>query len=120
MRKQIEVQHDVEQAVRAYEAALVEADVAGRHARPDEEPQRLRDLRMRVVRLAEALPSTCWPRDKCGHCGGEREVPAVQARYGAGSSPKFVPSRRPCPRCRGTGLTLDLPSDSGEPPATDA
>ncbi|WP_010697099.1 hypothetical protein [Saccharopolyspora spinosa] len=43
--------------MRAYEAALVEADVAGRPARPDEEPDHLRELRMRMIRAAEALPS---------------------------------------------------------------
>lgn len=97
----------LEQAVRAYETALAEAEL-GRHTRSDEEPDQLRALRMEVVRQTEALPSGSWPRTRCAHCGGQREVAAVHAQYGTDASPQFVTSRRRCPPCWGTGLTLNV------------
>ncbi|MCI2424088.1 hypothetical protein MOQ72_42490 [Saccharopolyspora sp. K220] len=110
--KQGSVGDEVEQAVRAYEAALAEADVIGRHVHPDEEPDRLRELRMQVIRTAEALPIMCWPRDRCGHCRGEREVAAVHAQRAPGHPPQFVTGRRLCPQCWGAGVTLNLQSQT--------
>lgn len=97
---------DLEQAVRAYETALVEAEL-GRHARSEDEPDQLRALRMEVVRQTEALPSDSWPRTMCRNCDGQREVAAVQAQYGTDAAPQFVTSRQRCPLCWGTGLTLN-------------
>ncbi|MEV4644819.1 hypothetical protein [Saccharopolyspora sp. NPDC049357] len=109
---------DVEEAVRDYEVALAETETAGRHADPDERSPHLEKLRIQVITRAEALPSICWPRPKCEHCQGQREVSAVQVLTEAGQAPQFVTRKRLCPRCRGTGMTvapsLQLPH---EPPA---
>lgn len=107
--KQGSVSEGVERVLRAYEAALVEAGVLGRHGLPEEESEHLRELRMQVIRRAEALPSMWRPRATCEHCRGQREVTAVQAQYSTGSTPEFVSGRRLCPQCWGTGLTLALP-----------
>ena len=109
---------DVEQAVRTFEAALAGTG-GGRHADPDEESPHLAELRMQVIRRAEALPSMCWPRSRCAHCRGTREVPAVAIHGEADGAPSLANRKRLCPRCRGTGLTLapelevdqDLPDD---------
>ncbi|MFI0470171.1 hypothetical protein ACH347_39400 [Saccharopolyspora sp. 5N102] len=110
------VGQELEQAIRTYEAALAELLDGGRHTRLDKEPD-LHELRLQVIRQAEALPSMCWTRAKCDHCRGEREVPAMHAQYtDTASAPSFVPTRRLCPRCWGTGLTLNLqpPADNQE------
>lgn len=98
----------VERAVRSYEAALVESGFLGRHAIPEEESDHLRTLRMQLLRQVEALPSASWPRTECEHCSGQCEVAAVHAQYGTDASPQFVTSRRRCPLCWGTGLTLNV------------
>ncbi len=100
---------DAEQAARAYEDALAEVGFLGRHASPEDETGQLHALRTQLLRLVDALPSTSWPRRRCEHCGGRREVAAVHAQYGTGSAPEFVPSRQRCPLCWGTGLALKLP-----------
>ncbi len=108
---------DVEEALRSYESAL-QADSAGRHAHPDERPSNLEELRIQVIARAEALPSICWPRPRCEHCQGQREVSAVQVLTEAGQAPEFVTRKRLCPQCRGTGLTiapgLQLPHEPPE------
>lgn len=71
--------------------------------------EHLQEPRMQVIRRAEALPRTWWPRAECERCQGEREVTAVQDRYGTGTAPELVSGRRLCPQCWGTGLTLALP-----------
>lgn len=106
-QQQGELGDNPEEVVRAYEAALGEFG-HGRHARSDEEPDHLRELRMRVVRQTEALPGDSRPRSECGNCAGQREVAAVHAQYGTDASPQFVTSRRRCPVCWGTGLTLNV------------
>lgn len=98
---------ELEQALRSYETAL--ADTApGRHASPDTVDENVHKLRTQVVRLAEHLPSICWPRPACEYCQGQREVQALQARPSSGSdTPSFANSPRLCRPCWGTGLTLD-------------
>ncbi len=104
---------DAEQAVRAYEAALVGTGSLGCHASPEEETEHLRALRAQVLRQVEELPRASRPRIECGQCGGRREVAAVHARYGSGASPEFVTSRQRCPRRWGTGLTLNVSPVTG-------
>ena len=99
---------DLELALRAYETALVEAELDARHVHPDAAPSHLREVRMEVIRQAEALPSACWPRVKCGHCRGQREVTAVHAQYNTDLAPEFVTGQRLCPYCWGTGMSLRL------------
>ena len=112
---------DVEQAMRDFEAALTETD-GGRHADPDEESPHLAELRMQVIRRAEALPSMCWPRAKCAHCRGAREVTAVAMHSAAGGTPTLASRKRLCPQCRGTGLTLtpglELEQDQPDSPVS--
>lgn len=100
---------DLERALREYETALLEADL-GRHAAPDDgTDDQLQGLRIRAVRLAEALPTACWPRPVCPRCRGQREVDSVHAWYpDEGFEPEFRTVRRPCRSCWGTGLTLHL------------
>ncbi|EQD83524.1 hypothetical protein N599_24765, partial [Saccharopolyspora erythraea D] len=100
---------ELEQALEAFEAYLAETAPSGRrHAEPDVHSEKFYELRMEVIRRAEALPRAVWPRPTCEHCAGQREVQAVQARYpdGAGS-PEFDSVRRMCPDCWGTGLALN-------------
>ncbi|GAA2787742.1 hypothetical protein [Saccharopolyspora taberi] len=99
---------DLEEALGAFEACLAETAPSGRrHAEPDALSEKFHELRMDVVRQAEALPRAVWPRPVCEHCAGEREVQAVQARYPEGTAaPEFDTIRRMCPDCWGTGLTL--------------
>ncbi len=100
---------DLEKALRVFEAKLSESAVGGtRHAQPDDDDDHLHELRMVVIRRAEALPTAVWPRPACSHCAGEREVKALQARYPEGNdAPEFDAGRRTCPKCWGTGLTLN-------------
>lgn len=111
---------DVEEAVRSYEAAL-QAHSGGRHADPDERSPYLEELRIQVIARAEALPSICWPRPRCEHCQGQREVSAVQVLTETGHAPQFVTRKRLCPQCRGTGLAiapnLQLPHEPPESPS---
>ena len=83
---------DVEQAVRSFEAALTEAGT-GRHADPDEESPRLAELRMQVIRRAEALPRACWPSSRCAHCRDDREVTAA-VRGAAGGTTSLANRKR--------------------------
>lgn len=95
--------------MRVFEASVAEVATAGRrHAQPDGDADQLQGLRMEVIRKAEALPRAVWPRPVCDHCGGQREVDALQARYrnDAAAAPEFGTARRMCPQCWGTGLTL--------------
>lgn len=96
----------LEDALRSYEAAL-QAHSGGRHADPEDCSPYLEQLRIQVITRAEALPSICWPRPRCEHCQGRREVSAVQVLTEAGQAPQFVTRKRLCPQCRGTGLTID-------------
>ncbi|MEV4646356.1 hypothetical protein [Saccharopolyspora sp. NPDC049357] len=109
---------DVEEALCSYEAAL-QAHSGGRHADPEDRSPYLEQLRIQVITRAEALPSICWPRPRCEHCQGRREVSAVQVLTQAGQAPQFVTRKRLCPRCRGAGLTIDpglqLPHEPREP-----
>ena len=100
---------DLEQALRVFETRLAEIAPDGqRHASPDADDERLHELRSIVIRRAEALPSAVWPRAKCEHCTGQREVEALQARYTDGAAaPQFDSRPRTCPKCWGTGLTLN-------------
>lgn len=104
---------DLEQAVRAYETALLNAGL-GRHAQPDHDgDDDLLQPRIEVVRLAEAVSSASWPRPRCDRCHGHREVDAVTATYpehgtAKPTTPQVMTVRRWCPQCMGTGMTLDL------------
>ena len=99
----------LEQALRAFEARLAEIAPDGhRHVTPDADDERLNELRFMVIRRSEALPSAVWPRDKCEHCTGHREVTALQAHYADGAStPHFDSRPRMCPTCWGTGMILN-------------
>ncbi|MDI2027209.1 hypothetical protein QFW96_01245 [Saccharopolyspora sp. TS4A08] len=98
---------EVEQLLRAFEAALAETDLLGRHADPDEEPDQLRDLRHQVVQYVRAVPAEQLPRAQCGNCSGQGEVSAVHVRRGSQTDlPEVTTAQRLCPNCWGTGLTL--------------
>lgn len=117
--RQGRIGEDLEQAMRSFEAALAEAD-RGRHADPDEESPHLAELRMQVIRRAEALPSACWPRSRCAHCRGEREVTTVAMSDATAATAPLTNRKRLCPQCGGAGLALraearrnsDRPDDS--------
>lgn len=100
--------NSLEHALRFFEDRLAEVTPDGqRHASPDADDEHLAELRLIVLRRAEALPSAVWPRPRCANCTGQREVTALQARYPDGASaPHFDSLPRTCPKCWGTGLTL--------------
>lgn len=100
---------ELEQVLHEFEQELHRAAPTGRrHARLDEDEGRIAELRMEVIRQAEALPRAVWPRPLCAECEGEREVQGLQARYADGAdSPEFDTVPRPCPACAGTGITLN-------------
>ncbi|MHA6798311.1 hypothetical protein [Bounagaea algeriensis] len=100
---------ELEQALRGFERALDEAAPTGRrHARPeDDETEELRDQRMTVIRHAEALPRALWPRPVCEHCAGQRQIEAVHVQHAQERGSPVGAGQRMCPRCRGTGLTLN-------------
>lgn len=98
----------LEQAVCVYETALAQAIPAGRHGKLEDAVDELEELRLRVLREAESLPSACWPRAACPRCRGKREVTAFYARYqDAVAASQFTTGRRLCPQCWGSGLTLN-------------
>jgi hypothetical protein len=102
---------DLEQAVRAFEAALTPAILAGRHGKLEDALEDLEELRLQVVRESESLPRACWSRAPCTQCGGKREVAAFYARNrDAVTAAQFTTGRRLCPQCWGTGLTLNTPT----------
>jgi hypothetical protein len=99
----------LEHAVCVYEAALARATPAGRHGRLEDAIDELEELRLQVLREAEALPSACWPRPACPQCRGRRDVAAFYARNrDAAVAGRFGTGRRLCPQCWGTGLTLNI------------
>ncbi|SFS70968.1 hypothetical protein [Saccharopolyspora flava] len=107
MTAQDDLGAEVEQLLRAFEAALAETDLLGRHADPDEEPERLRDLRQQVVEYVRSVPAEHLPRQRCGNCTGQGEVSAVHVRRGSETElPEFTTAQRLCPNCWGTGLSL--------------
>ena len=110
---------DVERAMRTYEAEVAEAGAFGRHVDPDGLPAHLEALRTQVITRAEALPSICWPRPKCEHCQGKREVSTVQVLTETGQPPQFVTHKRLCPTCWGTGLTTSPRPTQGTPEGPD-
>jgi len=93
----------LEQALRAYEAALVGAPPGHRAA---EEPSErdLQQLRREVIRRSGCVPASDWPRPPCRHCSGERVLHL--SRASANADRELVST--PCPPCWGTGLTLNL------------
>ncbi|RRO18014.1 hypothetical protein EIL87_07025 [Saccharopolyspora rhizosphaerae] len=98
---------EVEQLLQAFEGALAETDLLGRHIDPEEEPERLRELRQEVVEHVRAAPVERLPREQCGNCGGQGDVSAVHVRRESESSPpEFTTAQRLCPNCWGTGLSL--------------
>lgn len=102
---------DLEQAVRAFEAALAPAIPAGRHGKLEDALEDLEELRLQVLRESESLPSACWPRPPCTQCDGKREVAALYARHrDTATESQFTTGRRLCPQCWGTGLTLNTPT----------
>lgn len=107
----------LEEAVRAYEAALAPASPAGRHGKLEDNLDELEELRLQVLRESESLPRACWPRAACTLCSGKREVTALYARnHDTAAAAQFMNGRRLCPQCWGTGLTLNTPeatADSG-------
>lgn len=109
---------EVEQLLRAFEAALAETDLLGRHVDPDEEPPQLRELRHEVVRYVQAVPAEQLPREQCQNCDGRGEVSAVHVRRGSETAlPEFTTAQRLCPNCWGTGLLLrhaEHPPELGE------
>lgn len=107
MSAQDDLGGEVEQLLRAFEAALAETDLLGRHADPEEEPPQLRDLRHQVVRYVQAVPAEQLPREQCRNCDGRGEVSAVHVRRGGETSPpEVVTAQRLCTNCWGTGLSL--------------
>ncbi|MEB3367220.1 hypothetical protein [Saccharopolyspora mangrovi] len=109
---------EVEQLLRAFEAALAETDLLGRHVDPEEEPAQLRALRQQVVEHVRAAPAEQLPRERCRNCGGQGEVSAVHVRRGGETSlPEFTTAQRLCPNCWGTGLSL---RHTEQPPELDA
>lgn len=98
---------ELEEAIESYEVAIARA-APGRHALPDDyAEEHLHNLRMNVIRLAEALPTMCWPRPICEQCGGQRKVLAPRSTGpDASENHKFSAVLRLCQACWGVGLTL--------------
>lgn len=108
---------EVERLLLEYEATLAETELLGRHSHPADEPQELRSLRAQLIEQAEALSAEQLPRARCAHCEGAREVAAKQVHRDESEGPQITTSRRLCPNCWGTGLTLshtqEQPAKSG-------
>lgn len=103
---------ELEQALRDFEAAFAEL-APGRHAQPEHVEERLAEQRMRVIRLAEALPTVCRPRPACPSCEGQREIHSLQPAPSRNEGgPRFTRRRQLCQPCAGTGFELHL-----QPPA---
>lgn len=93
-------------ALDAYLTAVADVGL-GRHERLEDLPKELDDLRTDLLRLADTLPHSVWPRPVCPSCHGRREVDAVPALAHEtvnGGEPARV--RRLCSLCWGTGMSM--------------